>query len=65
MFRPETIELIMIDYFPGEFSIKDRAKHWVRAFSGFDKIETKALEQILIQKQRFAFHHNSFNYMVF
>ncbi|XP_078165955.1 binding protein isoform X5 [Carex rostrata] len=51
-FRPETIELIMIDYFPGEFSIKDRAKHWVRAFSGFDKIETKALEQILIQKQR-------------
>lgn len=46
----------MIDYFPSEFSIKDRAKHWVRSFSGFDKIETKALEQILLQKQRYAFH---------
>ncbi|KAJ4792820.1 hypothetical protein LUZ62_029207 [Rhynchospora pubera] len=51
-FRPETVELNMIEYFPGEFSTKDKAKHWVKAFSGFDKIESKALEQILLQKQR-------------
>ncbi|XP_073010251.1 sister chromatid cohesion protein PDS5 homolog A isoform X2 [Typha latifolia] len=52
-FRPETMELTLCgSLFPPEFSIKDRVKHWVKAFSGFDKVEAKALEQILVQKQR-------------
>ncbi|XP_020090102.1 sister chromatid cohesion protein PDS5 homolog A isoform X1 [Ananas comosus] len=52
-FRPETIEhLLCGSLFPPEFSIKDRVKHWITAFSGFDKVEVKALEQILLQKQR-------------
>uniref|UniRef100_A0A6V7QRS0 Sister chromatid cohesion protein PDS5 homolog A n=1 Tax=Ananas comosus var. bracteatus TaxID=296719 RepID=A0A6V7QRS0_ANACO len=52
-FEPETIEhLLCGSLFPPEFSIKDRVKHWITAFSGFDKVEVKALEQILLQKQR-------------
>jgi sister chromatid cohesion protein PDS5 len=65
VFRPETVELIMIDYFPGEFSIQDRAKHWVKSFSSFDKMETKALEQILLQKQRFVFTRIAFTDVFF
>ena len=47
------IELVLCEtLFPTEFSIKDKVKHWVRVFSGFDKVEVKALEKILEQKQR-------------
>lgn len=38
--------------FPTEFSVKERVKLWVRFFSVFDKVEVKALEKILEQKQR-------------
>ncbi|KAJ6814311.1 sister chromatid cohesion protein PDS5-like protein A [Iris pallida] len=52
-FRSESIELILCGFlFPPEFSIKDRLKHWATVISGFDKVEVKALEQILLQKQR-------------
>ncbi|XP_042477295.1 sister chromatid cohesion protein PDS5 homolog A-like [Macadamia integrifolia] len=52
-FRSETIEVILCgSLFPAEFSIKDKVRHWVRAFSGFNKVEVKALERILEQKQR-------------
>ncbi|KAJ4981397.1 hypothetical protein NE237_032234 [Protea cynaroides] len=52
-FRSETIEVILCgSLFPAEFSIKDKVKHWVRVFSVFDKVEVKALERILEQKQR-------------
>ncbi|XP_078443131.1 binding protein isoform X2 [Wolffia australiana] len=52
-FRSEDIELILcVSLFPPEFTVKERAKHWVKIFSGFDKTEVKALEQILTQKRR-------------
>ncbi|XP_008805490.2 sister chromatid cohesion protein PDS5 homolog A isoform X2 [Phoenix dactylifera] len=52
-FRLETIELILCgSLFPSEFSIKDKVKHWVTIFSRFDKVEVKALEQVLLQKHR-------------
>ncbi|XP_043693210.1 sister chromatid cohesion protein PDS5 homolog B-like [Telopea speciosissima] len=52
-FRSETIEVILCgSLFPAEFSIKDKVRHWVRVFSGFNKFEVKGLEKILEQKQR-------------
>ncbi|XP_043688840.1 sister chromatid cohesion protein PDS5 homolog A-B isoform X2 [Telopea speciosissima] len=52
-FRSETIEVILCgSLFPAEFSIENKVRHWVRIFSGFDKVEVKALERILEQKQR-------------
>ncbi|KAJ8760192.1 hypothetical protein K2173_011048 [Erythroxylum novogranatense] len=52
-FRSDTIESALGgSLFPAEFSIKDRVKHWVRVFSAFDKVELKAFEKILEQKQR-------------
>ncbi|GMN36667.1 hypothetical protein TIFTF001_006193 [Ficus carica] len=52
-FRSDTIESVLCGLlFPTEFSIKDKVQHWVRVFSGFDKVEIKALEKILEQKQR-------------
>lgn len=52
-FRSEAIELLLCGFlFPPEFSLNDRLKHWATVFSGFDKAEVKALEQILLQKQR-------------
>lgn len=53
--RSDTIESVLCEtLFPIEFSIKDKVKHWVRVFSGFDKVEVKALEKLLEQKQRFV-----------
>lgn len=52
-FRSDTIETVLCgSLFPTSFSVKDRVRHWVRIFSGFDRIEMKALEKILEQKQR-------------
>ncbi|KAI8001151.1 hypothetical protein LOK49_LG09G00038 [Camellia lanceoleosa] len=52
-FRSDTIEPILCgSLFPAEFSVKERVGNWIRVFSGFDKIEVKALEKILEQKQR-------------
>ncbi|RDX94616.1 Sister chromatid cohesion protein PDS5-like B, partial [Mucuna pruriens] len=52
-FRSDIIESILCgSLFPSEFSINDIVKRWVEIFSGFDKVETKALEKILEQKQR-------------
>ncbi|GLU20621.1 hypothetical protein SLE2022_368110 [Rubroshorea leprosula] len=52
-FRSDTIESILCgSLFPTEFSIGDKVKCWVRIFSLFDKVEVKALERILEQKQR-------------
>ncbi|KAM1124110.1 sister chromatid cohesion protein PDS5 homolog A [Malus sylvestris] len=52
-FRSDTIENVLCEsLFPPNFSLKDKVKHWVRVFSGFDKVEVKALEKILEQKQR-------------
>lgn len=52
-FRSDTIESILCgSLFPIESLVKDIVKHWVRVFSGFDKVEVKALERVLEQKQR-------------
>ncbi|GER37526.1 sister chromatid cohesion protein pds5 [Striga asiatica] len=52
-FRSDTIEHILsLSLFPPEFSVKDKVAKWVRLFSGFDKVEVKALEKILEQKRR-------------
>nr|KJB34763.1 hypothetical protein B456_006G082000 [Gossypium raimondii] len=52
-FRSDTIESILCGFlFPTGFSTKDKVKCWIRVFSGFDKIEVKALERMLEQKQR-------------
>ncbi|XP_027339072.1 sister chromatid cohesion protein PDS5 homolog A-A [Abrus precatorius] len=52
-FRSDIIESILCEsLFPSEFSVNDTVKRWVEIFSGFDKVEVKALEKILEQKQR-------------
>ncbi|XP_019419050.1 PREDICTED: sister chromatid cohesion protein PDS5 homolog A-A-like isoform X3 [Lupinus angustifolius] len=52
-FRSDIIESVLCgSLFPSEFSIKYMVKHWVEIFSGFDKVEVKALQNILEQKQR-------------
>ncbi|XP_022142523.1 sister chromatid cohesion protein PDS5 homolog A isoform X2 [Momordica charantia] len=52
-FRSDIIESVLCgSLFPSEFPVKDRVKHLLRVFSTFDKVELKALEKILEQKQR-------------
>ncbi|XP_010441422.1 PREDICTED: sister chromatid cohesion protein PDS5 homolog A isoform X6 [Camelina sativa] len=52
-FRSDTIEYILCSsLFPSGFSVRDKVKHWIQIFSGFDKVETKAFEKILEQRQR-------------
>lgn len=60
--RSETIEFILCgSLFPPDLTIRERVKHWIKVFSTFDKVEVKALEQILLQKQRLVMmHHRSF-----
>ena len=54
--RSESIESILCaSLFPPEFPTKGRVKHWVTAVTHFDKVEMKALESILLQKQRSYF----------
>ncbi|TKY53908.1 Sister chromatid cohesion protein PDS5-like B [Spatholobus suberectus] len=51
-FRSDIIESVLCgSLFPVEFSISDVVKHWIGIFSGFDKVEVKAFEKILEQKQ--------------
>uniref|UniRef100_A0A1J3FJR8 Sister chromatid cohesion protein PDS5-like protein B n=1 Tax=Noccaea caerulescens TaxID=107243 RepID=A0A1J3FJR8_NOCCA len=52
-FRSDTIEYILCSsLFPSDFSVKDKVKHWIEIFSGFDEVETKAFEKIMEQRQR-------------
>ncbi|XP_071689759.1 sister chromatid cohesion protein PDS5 homolog A isoform X3 [Rutidosis leptorrhynchoides] len=52
-FRSDTVEYILCTaLFPSEVSVRDKVKTWVKLFSKFDKVEIKALEKILEQKQR-------------
>lgn len=44
--------ILCLSLFPSEFSARDKVKNWVRSFTLFDKVEVKALEKILEQKQR-------------
>nr|VDD38116.1 unnamed protein product [Brassica oleracea] len=52
-FRSDTIEHILCSsLFPSDFSVRDKVKHWIEIFSGFESAETKAFEKILEQRQR-------------
>ncbi|KAK4360111.1 hypothetical protein RND71_022340 [Anisodus tanguticus] len=52
-FRSDIVEHILCSsLFPNEFSVRDKVKNWVRVFSSFDKVEVRALEKLLEQKQR-------------
>lgn len=52
-FRSDAIESIFCGpLFPAEFAVKDIVEQWFQIFAGLDKVEVKALEKILEQKQR-------------
>ncbi|KAL2524137.1 hypothetical protein Adt_09191 [Abeliophyllum distichum] len=52
-FRSDAIEPVLCLFlFPSDYSVKDKVTGWIRVFSGFDKVEVKALEKTLEQKQR-------------
>ncbi|KAF8117115.1 hypothetical protein N665_0012s0121 [Sinapis alba] len=52
-FRSDTIEdTLCSSLFPSDISVRDKVKHWIEIFSGFDNVETKAFEKILEQRQR-------------
>ncbi|CAG7894949.1 unnamed protein product [Brassica rapa] len=52
-FRSDTIEYTLSSsLFPSDLSVRDKVKHWIDIFSGFDNVETKAFEKILEQRQR-------------
>ncbi|EPS67178.1 hypothetical protein M569_07597, partial [Genlisea aurea] len=52
-FRSDAIEHVLsLSLYPSKFSVKDKVENWVKAFSRFEKVEVKALEKILEQKQR-------------
>ncbi|XP_060185631.1 sister chromatid cohesion protein PDS5 homolog A isoform X2 [Lycium barbarum] len=52
-FRSDIVEHILCSsLFPNEFSVTDKVKNWVKVFSSFDKVEVRALEKLLEQKQR-------------
>ncbi|XP_011628282.1 sister chromatid cohesion protein PDS5 homolog A isoform X1 [Amborella trichopoda] len=52
-FRSKEIEILLSDsLFPLELSNKEKVRHWVTAFSKFEKVDVKALEQLLAQKHR-------------
>ncbi|CAN4127000.1 unnamed protein product [Withania somnifera] len=54
-FRSDIVEHILCtSLFPNEFSVKDKVKIWVKVFLSFDKVEVRALEKLLEQKQRMA-----------
>ncbi|KAH9611596.1 hypothetical protein KSS87_009864 [Heliosperma pusillum] len=52
-FRSDAIESVLCGaLFPSEFAVKDVVNHWIRILGRLDKVEVKALEKILEQKQR-------------
>lgn len=52
-FRSDAIEAILCGpLFPTEFTVKDMIEHWISILARLDKVEIKALEKILEQKQR-------------
>jgi len=51
--RTHGLEIILTEQlFPAAIPVEQQAKHWVLAFSTFDENEKKALQFILLQKQR-------------
>ncbi|CAI9270247.1 unnamed protein product [Lactuca saligna] len=62
--RSDTVEYILCtSLFPPEFSVGDKVKTWVKLLSKFDKVEVKALEKILEQKQRLQLELQKYLYL--
>jgi sister-chromatid-cohesion protein PDS5 len=40
------------ELFEADLSVEEQAKHWIALFSNFDENDRKALQYILLQKQR-------------
>lgn len=61
-FRPQGIETVLSEeLFPSEFPAEERVKYWISFFAAFDKNDVKALERVLLQKQRLQ--HEMQNYI--
>ncbi len=51
--RPQGMEIVFTEeLFEADLSVEERAKHWIALFSNFDENDRKALQYILLQKQR-------------
>lgn len=51
--RLQGLETILTEQlFPAAVPVEEQSRHWVLAFSTLDDIEKKALQLILVQKQR-------------
>ncbi len=54
--RSHGLEIILTEQlFPGGIPVEEQSRHWVLAFSTFDENEKKALQFILLAKQRQEF----------
>ncbi|CAM6002717.1 unnamed protein product [Sphagnum balticum] len=52
-FKPQGMEIVFTEeLFEADLSVEERAKHWIALFSNFDENDRKALQYILLQKQR-------------
>ncbi|KAG6435942.1 hypothetical protein SASPL_100823 [Salvia splendens] len=51
-FRPQAMDLVLVDLFPACLSIEEKAKHWISIFSHFKPPHLRALKTILSQKRR-------------
>ncbi|XP_042040794.1 sister chromatid cohesion protein pds5-like [Salvia splendens] len=51
-FRPQAMDLVLVDLFPAHLSIEEKTKHWISIFSHFKPPHLRALKTILSQKRR-------------
>ncbi|KAH6832801.1 hypothetical protein C2S53_006048 [Perilla frutescens var. hirtella] len=51
-FRPQRMELVLVDLFPACLSTEEKTEHWISIFSHFKPPHLKALKTILSQKRR-------------
>ncbi|XP_057795772.1 sister chromatid cohesion protein PDS5 homolog B [Salvia miltiorrhiza] len=51
-FRPQAMELVLVDLFPACLPIEEKTKHWISIFSHFKPPHHRALKIILSQKRR-------------
>ncbi|KAL2497210.1 ARM repeat superfamily protein [Abeliophyllum distichum] len=51
-FRPQSVELVLVDLFPSSLPIEERTRHWIFMSSIFKSPHLKALKIVLSQKRR-------------
>ncbi|CAA2988300.1 sister chromatid cohesion PDS5 homolog A isoform X2 [Olea europaea subsp. europaea] len=51
-FRPQSMELVLVDLFPSSLQIEERTRHWISIFSLFKSPHLMALKIVLSQKRR-------------